>query len=252
VNGVDVARLPARLRPLVRPIAPPALAPPAGHGALRGGLRRLLRRAVSDFDADGLLRTHRMVLLDEEGWRELLGAHPAGRLLDVGAGSGDVTVHARGLFADVVTTETSPPLRWRLQRRGLGPLALDLTVDPPPPGPFAAVALLNVLDRTDRPRTLLRRLLPLAPRLLLSVPLPVRPHVDRGGRTGDPDEPLTGRGSTFEAALADLVEGTLEPCGMVVSRLARTPYLSFGRAGAPPEALDAALVVGRGRPIEAA
>ncbi len=243
----DRDRLPARLAAIFEPLpADPVIdelmARASGHGPLREVARRALRRVVSDFDADGWLGTHRMGLLGERSWEALVGAHRGGRLLDVGAGSGDVTVHARALFREIVTTETSRPMVRRLRRRGLSPRRLDLARERIEER-FDVVSLLNVLDRCDRPRSLLRAARAcLAPggSLLLSIPLPARPHVDLGTHTVDPDEPLGGRGETWEEALADLVASTLDPLELVPRRIARAPYVSVGRGLA---VLDAALIV---------
>jgi len=247
VRTIDRAALPARLAALVRELpADPAIArfeARAGHGPIRGALRGALRRVVSDFDADGLLGTHPMALFGEASWEDLVGE--GGRLLDVGAGSGDVTAHAAGLFDDVVTTEVSGPMARRLRARGLACHRVDLATEPVELGRFRVVALLNVLDRCDRPRSLLaaaRDRLEDDGVLVIAVPLPAAPHVDRGSATVDPDEPLGGRGDTFEAALADLVEATIEPGGLTVRRLARAPYLSRG-AGGTIHRLDAGVVV---------
>jgi SAM-dependent methyltransferase len=221
----------------------------APHGWVRGALRSTLRRVVSDFDADGLLGTHPMALFGPRSWEALVGG--GGRLLDVGAGSGDVTAHARELFDEIVTTEVSGPMVRRLRRRGFVCHRVDLATEAlPGEATFDVVSVLDVLDRCDRPRSLLRaageRLAP-GGRLLVSVPLPVRAHVDVGGVTVDADEPLRGHGDSWEEALVDLLEGTLEPCGVEVLRLARAPYLSRGSTAAPLHVLDAAVVVGARR-----
>jgi SAM-dependent methyltransferase len=250
VKDCDRDALPAGLRERFVPLPPDPHVEAfargtAPYGALREATRRVLRRFVSDFDADGWLGTHPMALFGERSWEELVGAHRGGRLLDIGAGSGDVTVHARGLFSTIVTTETSLPMARRLRRRGLPCHAIDLAREPlPDTEPFDVVSLLNVLDRCDRPRALLRAARDrLAPRgqLLVSVPLPARPHVDVGSHTVDPDEPLGGHGERWEEALVDLVRASFEPLGLVPARIARTPYLSLGADGL--HTLDAAVLV---------
>lgn len=241
----DRARLPAALADLFEPLpADPWIdafvAAARPHGGLKAAAHAGLRRFVSDFDADGLLGTHPMALLGEASWEALVGR--GARLLDVGAGSGDVTAQARVLFDEIVTTETSRPMARRLRRRGFECHRVDLARVRLDERPFDVVSLLNVLDRTDRPRTLLRAAVSqLAPggRLLLSVPLPAAPHVDRGALTVDPDEPMAGYGETWEAALADLCADLLGE--LTLERLARAPYLTVGKEGL--RALDAALVV---------
>lgn len=245
----DRAALPPRLRELFVPLPPDPIveafaSSAARHGPIRELARRALRRFVSDFDADGLLGTHPMALFGERSWEALIGER-GGRLLDVGAGSGDVTVHARALFDAIVTTETSGPMARRLRRRGFVCHRVDLSRVPlPDPEPFDVVSLLDVIDRCDRPRSLLRaaaRCVAPSGRLVIAVPLPIAPHVDVGPRTIDPDEPLTGRGERWEEALVDLIEGTLEPSGLVPARIARAPYLSLGARSV--HILDDAVVV---------
>jgi SAM-dependent methyltransferase len=213
---------------------------------IRQAAHRFLRRFVSDFDADGVLGTHPMALFGPRSWEELVGEHRGGRMLDVGAGSGDVTECARGLFGEgIVTTETSRAMARRLRARGFvcrrGDLASQrLALG----GPFDVVALLNVLDRCDRPRSLLRavgQLLASSGSLLVSVPLPARPHLDVGPYTVDPDEPLGGSGDSWEDALVDLVRVSIEPSGLEIRRLARAPYLSLTANGV--RSLDAAVLV---------
>lgn len=249
-------RLPARLRTLFSPLPPDphvdAFArgeKSAPHGPIRGALHALLRRTMSDFEADGLLSTHPMALLGERSWQALLGPERMGRLLDIGAGAGHVTEHARSLFDEIVTTETSRAMAWRLRSRGFVCHVADVSREPlAEDRPFDVVSLLNVLDRCERPRSMLAaalRLLGPGGRLLSSVPLPVRPHVDVGSFTVDPDEPLSGRGERWEDAVVDFVRGTLEPAGAVVERISRAPYLSRGSRARPLYVLDAALVVCR-------
>lgn len=254
MRSIDASRLPADLATLVEPLPHDPWverfrSDDRGHGVLLGALHGALRRVVSDFDADGLLGTHPMALFGPASWRALVERRR--RLLDVGAGSGAVTEHARELVDVIETTETSKAMARRLRARGWTCHPVDLAFEVPPSlGTFDAVSLLNVLDRSERPRTLLRAALGrLEPDgvCILSVPLPARPHFDLGRRTVEPDELLGGRGPDFEAALVDLVKETLEPCGLRVTRLARAPYLSRGLRGALHE-LDVAVVVGRPEP----
>ncbi|MGE0786743.1 MAG: methyltransferase domain-containing protein [Sandaracinaceae bacterium] len=250
MRDCDRDRLPARLRDRFVPLEPDPVVEAfetasRPHGALRATAQRWLRRSITDFDADAILGTHPMAMLGPASWEALVGR--GGRLLDVGAGSGDITAHAVGLLDAIETTELSWPLVLRLRARGFTCHRVDLAGGAHL-GTFDVVSALNVLDRTSRPRTLLAAMRAhLAPdgRLLLSVPLPARPHVDVGGATIDPDEPLHADGDTFEAALATLALRMIEPAGLTVERLARAPYLSRGSEDTPLYVLDAAIVVAR-------
>ncbi len=208
---------------------------------------RALTRFASDWDVNAWLGTHSVHLFGTRSFAQLLGAHARGRLLDVGAGSGELTSALAPLFDSIVCVETSAPAARRLRARFGRALALDLATAPlPEPAPFDVVALLHVLDRCDRPRTLLDRALEhLAPEgaMLLALPLPASPHVDRGGATVDQDEPFDARGPTFEEALERLVARELAPRGLRVIRWTRAKYLSRGDASTPLIELDDAVLV---------
>ncbi|AKF07921.1 methyltransferase domain-containing protein [Sandaracinus amylolyticus] len=223
------------------------------HGALATALHRALRRVASDYDVDAWLGMHPMHLLGTTSWRALLGAeHVGGALLDVGAGNGDVTATLAPLFDRVVATETSRPMVRRLRAKGFDAHPIDLATERLPDATtrFRAVALLDVLDRCARPRSLLDAALSaLEPRgaLIIASPLPMRPHVDVGGHTVDPDEPLGVEGDGFEDALVSLVDTLLAPRGLEVERWTRAPYLARGDRDAPLHVLDDVVLVARRR-----
>ena len=225
------------------------------HGRLATFAFDLLRRLLSDYDAYGLLGMYPMHLLSTAQFAELLreplAAGRPRRLLDAGAGEGAVTAQAAALFDAVTVTEASRVLRRKLRARGFEVRGVDLGRTPLPAAHrFEAVLCLNVLDRCAYPRTLLAHLRQaLAPegRLLLSVPLPLRPHVQVGGRTADPEEPLPAAQPSWEAGASSLAEQVLGPAGLAIERLCRAPYLSHGDARAPLYVLDAAVFVCRAR-----
>jgi SAM-dependent methyltransferase len=220
----------------------------APHGALPVIAHRFLRGFLSDYDVNGLLGTYPLYLLGSAQWEALIGGG-GGRLLDVGAGSGAVTARAEPLFEEIVATETSWAMARRLRARGYTVHELDLAETIPPGiGTFRVVSLLNVLDRSHRPRTLLAcasALLGQGGKLLISIPLPARPHVDVGATTVDPDEPIGADGETFEEALGHLVRDTLRPQGIEVEAFSRVPYLSRSDGEISVIALDAAVLVCR-------
>ncbi|MEZ4248306.1 MAG: methyltransferase [Polyangiales bacterium] len=224
-------------------------------GALQLAARAVARSMMSDYDANGLVGTHDMRVLGTDQWRQLLDGptldHLAeGRLLDVGAGDGHVTAALAPLVRDVVTTETSGGMAKRLRKRGWQCHEVDLALRTLPEGErFDLVALLNVLDRTSRPLTLLENLRALAApdaRLLCAVPFPLRPHVHVGASTVDPDEllPRAEPGPQVWERQARVFADTLfAPLGWRVIRVARAPYLCRGPARTPVLQLDDALFV---------
>jgi len=257
MRAIDRSALPPALSERVvelddREASAAFLARASPHGALRGLARRVLSAFVSDYDANAMLGMYAMHVLGTEAWRVLLSAGgvglPAQRLVDVGAGDGGVTATLAPLFARVETTETSRAMARRLRARGFACHVADLAEGVP--GSLApgadVVAMLHVLDRCARPRTLLRacRAL-LAPhgRLVLAVPLPLSPHVHVAGGTVDAEESLPSVDGPFERCVASLVADVVAPAKLRVTALARASYLSQGDPGAPHYTLDDALLV---------
>jgi SAM-dependent methyltransferase len=216
------------------------------HSWWRTRAHRIVRQFVSDFDANGLLDMYPLFLAGTEHWRMLLGEEPAERLLDVGAGSGKVTRTLLPCAKHVVATELSAPMARGLRRAGIECHELDLADHDLPGQRFDLVSCLNVLDRTARPRRLLERLfrvLQPGGRLLLALALPYRPFFYVGARTPDPLERLACSGLDWEHAVSQLVERELEPLGLRLLSLSRTPYLSFGDAARGLYELDDAILV---------
>lgn len=225
----------------------------AGHLA-----HRLLTLFLSDFDANALLGMYPVFLLSTPQAQRLLeAARPNGgtgaRLLDIGAGSGDVTTRLLPLVETLECTEASRHMARRLRKRGLscwhGHAGEGAPGDPLTLGPsHELVALLNVLDRTQRPRSLLAaavRHLPAGGVLLLSMPLPYAPFFYAGALTREPAEPLDVEPARWEDAAVALWRNELEPLGLELAALTRLPYLSGGDVHAPAYVLDDALFVCR-------
>jgi SAM-dependent methyltransferase len=222
----------------------------ARPGTLRTLVQRGLCTFMSDFDANGLLGMYPMHLVSPEQASTLLGAGAHGRLLDVGAGAGDVTAALAPLFGEVVTTEVSRAMARRLRSRGWQVHCVDVTTHGAPTPPYDVVSCLNVVDRCLQPRTLLRRCrdaLTPGGSLLLSVPLPYLPHAYRGGQTVHPAEALDVYSTSYELGAGLVLERVLEPLGLMVERWSRVPYLSGGDSRRPFYVLDAAIWVCRRR-----
>ncbi|MAQ18806.1 MAG: hypothetical protein CMN30_28920, partial [Sandaracinus sp.] len=158
---------------------------------------------------------------------------------------GNVTRELAPLFDHVATTEVSRGMAKRLRERGYTCHEVDLVEQPlEVDEPYQAIALLNVIDRTSHPISLLEAIPPLmAPGgwLLIAVPLPLQPHVHVGPATVDPEEMLPADRSSWEAAARELERALLRPLGYDVRALARTPYLCRGGSRRPVVQLDDAL-----------
>jgi SAM-dependent methyltransferase len=226
------------------------------HGRLRTFAQRVARVYLSDFDANALTGMYRMHLLPPSAWRSLLGARGGGRLLDVGAGSGDVTSALAPCFDEVEATEVSRGMARRLNKRGVRCHALDVTETPLAGPSFDSVSLLNVLDRCQKPRQLLRHCLQsLKPggAFIVALALPYRPFYFDGPSTPeplerlecDPGAPRGGATTTpkWEDGARRFIERDLLPLGLQLECFARAPYLSAGDSARPLYELDDVVVV---------
>jgi SAM-dependent methyltransferase len=221
------------------------------HGRLRTYAQRLARMYLSDFDANALTGMYRMLLLPTGAWHSMLQGHGGGRLLDVGAGSGDVTAALAGCFDQVEATEVSRGMARRLERRGVRCHPIDLAEAPLDAPPFDAVSLLNVLDRCQRPQRLLRHCLQaLRPGgvLIVALALPYRPFYFVGPSTPEPLERLGcdagGSGPQhWEDGARRFLERDLLPLGLTLRRFARAPYLSAGDSARQLYELDDVVAV---------
>ena len=216
------------------------------HSWWKTQLHHVLRHFMSDFDANGLLDMYPLFVASTEQWRALLGTERVPRLLDVGAGSGNVTRTLQPFAEHVVTTELSRHMAERLRRSGFVCHEVDLALkDLPGPG-FELISCLNVLDRTSRPRRLLQRLHGLlhpGGRLLLALALPYEPFFFSGASTPAPLERLACSERAWEAAVSTLIERELEPLGLSLLSVSRAPYLSFGDTDRGLYQLDDAIVL---------
>lgn len=236
--AIDVAALPSRIRERVVELTRDAgtdsflaEAERERHGSLRTAAHRFLRQFMSDFDVNGWLDMYSLFLLSAAHWITLLGDERIPRLLDVGAGSGKVTAELLPLVDHAVATELSSRMAKRLRARGIECHEIDLAEGGLEGQKFELITCLNVLDRTARPKKLLRRLKELlAPggRLVIALALPYRPFYYQGPATPDPVEPLACTDERFETAVTQLIERELEPIGFELTSLSRAPYLSFG------------------------
>jgi len=256
-----VANLPSHLQSLWVQLGPDAdtirflaAAPATALGFWSHAMRSVLRLCCDVYDTNGLLGGRPMHVAGTEQWRRLLGSGAHGRLLDVGAGDGEVTTTLAPLFEEVHCTETSRPMAWTLHRRGFVCREVDLATTEPEgdEAPYDVVSVLNVLDRCSRPHSLLRaahECLKEGGLLIIALVLPFHPCVFHGKSCQPPEEWLPiDSASPFETAVGELCDGVLTPLGFEVTAVARVPYLSVGDKFKRVYELDDAIVVCRKSP----
>ena len=181
---------------------------------------------------------------DTSGTKELA-------LLDIGAGDGGITERIAPGFGRIVTTETSAPMLKKLKRKGWEAYAPDDL--PQEPEAFDVIMCLNVLDRADKPVSLLKSLKPLLKKkhgvLVLAVVLPWCPFVESGNKQLPPTEKLDMDGASckdrasFELSMQVLLESTILPLGYRLEKWTRLPYISQGDTKSPYYVLSDAVFV---------
>ncbi|XP_068234621.1 protein-L-histidine N-pros-methyltransferase-like [Palaemon carinicauda] len=153
------------------------------------------------------------------------------RLLDLGAGDGHVTqVLASGAkYVDV--TEASPVMRRRLRDLGYRVLDTWKWMDETEGIQYDVITALNLLDRCDTPKTLLRdihRKLTDNGYLVIALVLPFCPYVEVGSADNLPSENLGISGSTTEEQVNSLASEVLPNLGFKLVKWTKLPYLCEG------------------------
>ncbi|XP_015435670.1 PREDICTED: methyltransferase-like protein 9 [Dufourea novaeangliae] len=215
--------------------------------------RFALSWCISRTSINGLLGRGSMHVFSCDQFQKLMDASnfsgPWQSLIDLGAGDGATTSHIADLFEKVYATDISAPMKWALTKRKFTVLDVEKWYET---GPFNVILCLNLLDRCDRPNTLLRRLkASLAPggRLVVALVLPFSPYVEVGER-GDhkPSEYLPVKGNGLEGQIASLVDRVFAPLGLKCLVWSKLPYLCEGDLGQAYYFLDDAVFVFEAQP----
>ncbi|EGG21090.1 putative DREV methyltransferase [Cavenderia fasciculata] len=156
-----------------------------------------------------------------------------GSLLDVGSGCGTTTLQLKPLFREVAATEASVGMVYSLRRKGIDAYyCTDLdTLEEIRDRQFDVVSCLNVLDRCERPLSLLRsmrRFIRPDGRLLLATVYPFKPYVEFGGNDNKPFELLNITNNSVEEFISSMVTEVLEPEGFKLQSFTKGPYISEG------------------------
>ena len=162
-------------------------------------------------------------LLDFESDKE----SPYTSLLDIGAGDGSITERMSSLFKKVYVTELSPAMQWRLSTYGYTVLDTNNWGNIK----FDVITCLNVLDRCEKPLTLLKQihqyLNPQHGRLILSIVLPFKPYFEYN-YNHLPNETLPIEGDLVEEQINSLLKNIFQPLGFNLKKFTRLPYLCEG------------------------
>jgi len=151
-------------------------------------------------------------------------------LLDIGAGDGSTTDRMADSFKNVYVTEMSTTMKWTLQKKGYH--ILDVADWASQDTKFDVITCLNVLDRCEKPITLLNEIKnSLKPdgTAVLSFVIPFKPYVEFGqDKTHEPSESINISDEHFEGEINKFVEKVLIPQGYDLIKWTRLPYLCEG------------------------
>ncbi|EDV25508.1 uncharacterized protein TRIADDRAFT_55668 [Trichoplax adhaerens] len=194
-----------------------------------------LHALFSQTTTNGLLGRGSMHIFGRQQFLTLVGKSGDWRIptmLDLGAGDGNITSVMAEFVEKVSVTEVSKSMRWRLNRRGYQ--CVDAFTWPELyPGKFDLISCLNVLDRTDRPLTLLSNikkcLKPGNGICIIAVVVPVSCYVESGWfGSNTPSEELNVSDDNFEECVNSLIQNVFNPAGFTVVNFTRLPYLCQG------------------------
>lgn len=215
------------------------------HSAAKG----VLSFIMSTTSVNGLLRRGSMYVFSQDQLQRLLGVDSdwkADRVVDLGAGDGEVTEAMAPMFREVCATEASWTMQWRLSGRGYRVLPIDEWSQKKSGQTYDVISCLNLLDRCDKPLELLRDMREsLSPSgvVVMAVVLPFSQFVEMGTSPNKPSEVIQVQGETLEEQVQSLVEEVFQPAGLQVKSFSRVPYLCEGDATTPFYYLDDALFV---------
>ncbi|ETV90655.1 hypothetical protein, variant 3 [Aphanomyces invadans] len=215
----------------------------------------VLNQFYSVTDTNGMLHRGQMFVFSRAQAARLLNfpnGRCGGKLLDIGAGDGNVTAKLATFVDTVYSTEVSMPMVRALNAKGFNATHTAVLSHPDiiANGPYEMISLLNVLDRADTPLTLLnqiRDLLTPTGVLLIAVVLPFSAFVEMGTQKLPPKEvlPMNGGlcadGDSFEDAARIMSAKVFTPCGFEVHSFSRVPYLCRGDISQPYYVLHDAL-----------
>ncbi|CAF0948252.1 unnamed protein product [Adineta ricciae] len=192
----------------------------------------LLTVFIARTSANGLIGRGRMFVYSTAQFKSLLDITdsqqvPLLSLLDIGAGDGCVTERMAPVFDKVYATEMSSIMQWRLSNFGYTVLGIDNWGDLK----FDVITCLNVLDRCEKPLSLLKKIREHLNsdhgRVIIALVLPFKPYVEYNN-DHHPDEAIRIKSRLVEEQINEFVVNVFQPLGFRLKKLCRLPYLCEG------------------------
>jgi len=151
------------------------------------------------------------------------------QLLDLGAGDGKVTKIMAQYFSSTHCTEISSTMVKLLSEDGFKILDHENWAENDTL--YDLISCLNILDRCDKPLTMLQKVrtkLKLNGRILLALVLPLKQYVELSTNNHEPIEKIPLHGDTVEEQLESLDNMVLKPIGLEIIHWTILPYLCEG------------------------
>jgi len=216
--------------------------------------KSVMKWFYSQTDINGYLQRGSMFVFSKEQFNTLMlkadVAPPEGdrfgSLIDLGAGDGRPTMNMAHLFHRVYATEASWSMRSLLEKKNISVLEIEDWARGHKEDKYDAVSCLNLLDRCERPLTLIRQIkgaLKPGGFLIVALVLPFRPYVEFGSN-GDhkPVEKLPIQGKTFTDQIGPVIQ-LFRTEGFELKAWSRVPYLCEGDSTRSVYSLDDAVFV---------
>ena len=206
--------------------------------------KSLLSFFYTQTDINGYLQRGSMFVFSEEQFKFLLEKGNIFQLpvadnfklgtamIDLGAGDGAPTQMMSRFFDEVHVTETSWSMRNLLNKKGFKVLEVESWSGPRPEF-YDMISCLNLLDRCEKPETLLNEIqgaLKPGGLLLVALVLPFRPWVEFGSNRSShkPIENLPISGETFESQAFSFIDYMTSKLQFQLLSWSRVPYLCEG------------------------
>lgn len=179
---------------------------------------------------NGLLGRGSMFVFSHRQFEQLIGINSSWRadhLLDIGAGDGKITEIMATYFNHVSVTEASPMMRRVLAKKRF--MLLDVDNWHSGDVQYDLISCLNVLDRCDRPLTMLKqmksKLKPDTGILVIAIVIPFQVYVEFGSNGTVPMENVPIVGDSFEEQVSCIYRDLFIPAGLEIAHWTRLPYL---------------------------
>jgi len=174
-------------------------------------------------ESNAILGTGKMFLLSKDHIKILFNGYTFKNMLDIGAGDGNVTEQFTSFIrgGGITCTETAANMIKVLKTKGYS-IQDDIS------GEYELVTCLNVLDRCDKPITILKEILKVKKRFaMLSIVLPFKGFYNSGKKQCKQLEEVIGCFKEWEESVHRLSKLFIE-LGFKIEKISRIPYLSEG------------------------